>query len=80
MRKVSTLRIKQLSSIKDRGESIKNREYFLEFEARFEKPSDMYRVRGLGETKNSLDRHLKLMKAAFLSRLCEVNRAVPSIF
>jgi hypothetical protein len=30
----------QLSAINDGRESIKNREYFLEFEAKFEKPSD----------------------------------------
>ncbi len=40
MRKVATIRIKQLSFIKDRGESIKKKpEYFLEFEDKFEKPS-----------------------------------------
>jgi hypothetical protein len=42
---VATLHIKQykeyqLSAINDSGESIKNRENFLEFEAKVEKPSD----------------------------------------
>jgi hypothetical protein len=42
---VATLRSKeygecQLSTINNSGESIKNREYFPEFEAKFEKPSD----------------------------------------
>ncbi len=45
MRGVATPHIKQygeyqLSTINDGRESIKNREYFLEFEAKFEKPSD----------------------------------------
>ncbi len=31
----------QLSAINNSGESIKNREYFLEFEANFEKPLDI---------------------------------------
>jgi hypothetical protein len=42
MRRVTTLRSKQygeygLSAIKNCGESIKNREYLTEFEAKFEK-------------------------------------------
>ncbi len=45
MRGVATLCNKQygkyeLSAINNSGESIKNREYFPEFEAKFEKPSD----------------------------------------
>jgi hypothetical protein len=51
MRGVATLHIKQdgkyqLSAINNRGVSIKNCEYFLEFEAKFEKPSDT--SKGLG--------------------------------
>jgi hypothetical protein len=45
MRGVATLRNKQygkyeLSAINNSAESIKNREYFPEFEAKFEKPLD----------------------------------------
>ncbi len=45
IREVATLFIKQygeyrLSTENDSGESIKNSWYFLEFEAKFEKPSD----------------------------------------
>ncbi len=45
MQGVATLRIKQyggyqLFSLNNSGESIKNRDYFLEFETKFEKLSD----------------------------------------
>jgi hypothetical protein len=46
MQGVATLRIKQYgknqsSAINDKGESIDNREYLIEFEAKFKKPSDI---------------------------------------
>ncbi len=55
MRRVATLRIKRqyeeyrLSAVDNSGESIKKRENFIGFEAKFEKCLNTdYRVRGLG--------------------------------
>jgi hypothetical protein len=45
-----TSRYKWLSAINESRESIKNREYFLEFEAKFEKPSDTEEIHSLGGT------------------------------